>query len=78
MNIKLSIKTAALIIALTLLVAACVPETAPQPPATPTETPSPPVAAEVPEITQAEQTVQEIGAEDIDEIDKDLDTLVLP
>ena len=69
----------AAILALTiLLVAACAPETAPQPPILPAETPSPPAAAEVPEIAQAEQTVQEIGTSDLNDVESGLDELVLP
>ncbi len=65
----------AAILALTiLLVAACAPKTAEQPPAAP----STQAAAEVPEIAQAEQTVQEIGTSDLDEIDGGLDALTLP
>ena len=73
------------ILALTmLLVAACAPKTAEQPPAAPSapeaaEQPSPPAAAsEVPEIAQAEQAVQEIGASNLDEVESGLDELVLP
>ncbi|MBI2550120.1 hypothetical protein HYV83_02970 [Candidatus Woesearchaeota archaeon] len=66
-----------------LLVAACAPKTAEQPAAAPSAPeaagqPLPPAAAEVPEIAQAEQTVQEIGASDLDEVESGLDELVLP
>ncbi|MBI2176560.1 hypothetical protein HYU40_04430 [Candidatus Woesearchaeota archaeon] len=78
---------AAILILTILLVAACAPKTTEQPgpgtqpqppsPAVP-EQPLPPAAAEVPEIVQAEQIVQEIGTSDVEEIDKDIDTLILP
>ncbi len=35
-------------------------------------------AADIPEITQAEQSVQEIGTEELDETSSDIDTLILP
>ncbi|MBI2580549.1 hypothetical protein HYV85_01945 [Candidatus Woesearchaeota archaeon] len=86
-NVFTTSAIAAILILTILLVAACAPKVAEQPgpgaqPQQPlpaaAEQPLPPAAAEVPEIAQAEQTVQEIGTSDVEEIDKDLDTLVLP
>ncbi|MBI2141404.1 hypothetical protein HYU16_03185 [Candidatus Woesearchaeota archaeon] len=78
MKNKITIAIASLLAVAVLLIAACAPKEAqPQLPPAP-EQPAAAVAAEVPEIAQAEQTVQEIGTPEVDEIDKDLDTLVLP
>ena len=82
MKNKITITIAALLAVALLLIAACAPKAqeAAAPPAESVTTPEAeaPAAAAVPEIAQAKQTVQEIGTSDVDEIDKDLDTLILP
>lgn len=67
---------AAMILAL-LLIAACAPK-ASDAPAQPITAPGAEAAADVPEIAQAEQAMQDIGTSDLDEIDSDLSTIVLP
>ena len=82
MKNNITITIAVLVTVALLLVAACTPKAqdaaAPSAPTTTAPEAEAPSAAEVPEIAQAEQTVKEIGTSDLDEIDKDVDTLVLP
>ena len=52
-------------------------------PAAPAATPQTPPAAQQapatpPELTQADQAVQDIGTSDLDQVDKDINTLVVP
>lgn len=75
----------ALMIALVLISAGCTEQAKtdfrgaqpmqalPQPPAPPAAT----GAADVPEIVQAEQSVQDIGTEELDETSSDIDELII-
>ena len=68
---------AALVIIAVLVAAGC----AKQSPATAGQMPQPVMQeqpAVVPEIAQAEQSVDEIGMQELDEMEKDSDELVLP
>ncbi len=77
MNIKPSIRTALVLMVLTLMVAACAPKQE-APPATQPQPAMQEQPAVVPEIAQAEQSVDEIGMQELDEMEKDSDELVLP
>lgn len=75
------IATMAVMVLVMLFVAACAPApktTQPAPAAQPPELPAAAEAPTVPEIAQAEQSVDEIGVQELGEIEKDTDELVLP